>query len=490
MYLRITIRFLDGRYHGHGDGGVSEWPPSPWRLFQALLAGAKTDWSEARADGFKWLEELGAPTVHTANVPRPVASSGVLTYVPGNTADHGRMPKLIQPRVLPANGRHVAYVWKAGDDPTSRSNADAMAAAARHIRCVGWGIDMAIGHGELLAELPAPGEKQIALNPSGQGDFGGELLRIPCAGSLASLEEAHNVAMKRLRITDSGVVEVHDQPGLARFEVQSYGPAVTRSFCAFDLCRSDDSESDEHTSFDPRQIKAVVGMVRGLLGSDAVRAKLGHERVDTMLLGHPKEYQGPRVSILPLPSVGNRNADGRVRRLVLAEPASSDGAVSQQLAELLNGRTLKPELESAPPVARLVRLPGDAAYLRRYYVGSSQSWATVSPVLLPGFDGRTDRRRAGRRLPGTQQLDRAEQLVRKSLTHAGVTATCKIELSPVSWWAGVPSATAFVPRDKLGPCPRYHVKLTFDQPFAGPLSLGRQRHAGLGVFAALDDCKE
>ena len=31
--LRITVEWLDGRYHGR------EWPPAPHRLYQAMLAG-------------------------------------------------------------------------------------------------------------------------------------------------------------------------------------------------------------------------------------------------------------------------------------------------------------------------------------------------------------------------------------------------------------------------------------------------------------------
>ena len=32
--LRITVDWLEGRYHG------VEWPPSPWRLYQAMVAGS------------------------------------------------------------------------------------------------------------------------------------------------------------------------------------------------------------------------------------------------------------------------------------------------------------------------------------------------------------------------------------------------------------------------------------------------------------------
>ena len=40
--LLIAVRFHEGRYHGQADGfdGDHGWPPSPGRLFQALVAGA------------------------------------------------------------------------------------------------------------------------------------------------------------------------------------------------------------------------------------------------------------------------------------------------------------------------------------------------------------------------------------------------------------------------------------------------------------------
>src|SRR5437762_10248282 len=39
-HLLLTVRWLDGRYHGLlSRDGPPEWPPSPFRLFQALVSG-------------------------------------------------------------------------------------------------------------------------------------------------------------------------------------------------------------------------------------------------------------------------------------------------------------------------------------------------------------------------------------------------------------------------------------------------------------------
>jgi CRISPR-associated protein Csb2 len=37
-YLCLSAIFLDAEFHGRRDGGEPEWPPSPLRLFQALVA--------------------------------------------------------------------------------------------------------------------------------------------------------------------------------------------------------------------------------------------------------------------------------------------------------------------------------------------------------------------------------------------------------------------------------------------------------------------
>ena len=39
-YLCISIRFLGGAFHGRADHGEPEWPPSPLRLYQAIVAAS------------------------------------------------------------------------------------------------------------------------------------------------------------------------------------------------------------------------------------------------------------------------------------------------------------------------------------------------------------------------------------------------------------------------------------------------------------------
>jgi CRISPR-associated protein Csb2 len=56
--LLISVRFHDGRYHGRLD-----WPPSPARLFQALVAGVAQDDMLPEEDrrALLWFESSNRP---------------------------------------------------------------------------------------------------------------------------------------------------------------------------------------------------------------------------------------------------------------------------------------------------------------------------------------------------------------------------------------------------------------------------------------------
>ena len=79
--LLISVRLHEGRYHGVGDN-----PPSPARLFQALIAAAGIGGplrdKEKRA--LRWLEELDPPLIAS-----PIMKPGqqFKNYMPNNDLD-------------------------------------------------------------------------------------------------------------------------------------------------------------------------------------------------------------------------------------------------------------------------------------------------------------------------------------------------------------------------------------------------------------------
>ena len=179
-YLVITIRFLGDRFHGRTENGREpEWPPSPLRLFQAVLAGAAARWHDVSLrdrefPALEWFQKLGPPQIIA-----PAAQRGrpLLKYVRENLSDvdpEKRDAKLLLPTLFCGEPK-VTYCWSI--DPEQAQSATVVASCARHCRALGWGIDMAIGDGTVVESEPECANREKWL-PMSSG-AGGVLLRVP-----------------------------------------------------------------------------------------------------------------------------------------------------------------------------------------------------------------------------------------------------------------------------------------------------------------------
>ena len=152
MHLCLTVHWLDDRYHGLVDrAGPPEWPPSPFRLFQALVAGV------GRCGGLdsdigkslEWLQTLGPPIIIA---PRSHPGQVITRFVPNNDGDkvpdrQNRLTgKTSRPTII-LDWPGVHYVWPIHEDCM---HVRRLVEASRCLSCLGWGIDMAYGDGQLL----------------------------------------------------------------------------------------------------------------------------------------------------------------------------------------------------------------------------------------------------------------------------------------------------------------------------------------------------
>ena len=483
-FLLLSIRFLDDRYHGLTDNGErAEWPPSPFRVFQALVAGNARGptLSDSIRLALRWLETLNPPDIIA---PQSQQGQVLLTYVLNNVSDsnlnsrapktiRSRAPKTIRPTLL--NGdRLVQYAWKFdASQPDADEYAEVLKDAARHINALGWGIDLAIGRGDIVEHLPSPTEARVQYRPTATVLVGGLDLRVPRPGSLISLEQAYSDFLKRYE--SPGITKLESAGAI--YEPHRYVVGTTRPNVALRLVNPDgDTASVRHQLIAP-----LVGMIRALANRPHVVGSLGQDIIDREIKGHPKENTGDRVSILPLPTIRKGPTDGRIRRVMLAQPFESDGALCDWLGRLFEGQELTPlsDEDRFPPIF-LERVSRQDTVLP-YYLGISRVWASVTPVLLPGYDDRKEHRGDNQK-----RLARAEQLVRKALRHVGINVPGHIELSRVPYWTGSLHAREYRPRERLVHYPRWHVRLTFDRPWTGPLAIGAGRHCGFGVFARMD----
>src|SRR5207248_1360973 len=135
----------------------------------------------------------------------------------------------------------------------------------------------------------------------------------------------------------------------------------------------------------------VAGMVRHLaigLMSVSPPETVGNpaEWVRSYVAGHcdDEAKQHRQFSYLPLPSIGMAHTDPSVRRVMIAAPLGDDRLL-EHLAKLLAGQRIKPTAETRMnQLPTLVRAQEDAVIGR--YVHGGSTWASVTPVILPGHD--------------------------------------------------------------------------------------------------------
>ncbi len=503
-YLVLSFRFLSPWFHGRGDEGAPEWPPSPLRAFQAAVAAAsRAGTLESTRSALTWLEQREAPLIIA---PEAFESSvGYRLSVPhnamdlvgrqwsrgheGNATEHRTM-KNLRPHRLP-EGAVVHYAWRLDDD---RSPAPALIAAVRGVVSLGWGVDLAVGDGSVvdgarLAELSA---KLTVWEARSRGP---KELRVPMKGTLDDLERRHEAFLSRTSLADP---TLRPPPPLSTFVGANYAranqPRVADVAC-FTLMRV---ESDDFRAFDTaRRGMAVAGMLRHAVRIAADRAGWDQARIRASVLGHG-EGDEARLLLAPIPTIESRRAGGEtvgpVRRVMVfsTDERSRDTIWA---ARVLGGMDLVDE-KSGEVQAVLGATSRNDRVCKRY-TSESFTWTTVTPMLLPGYDDPGGVREKLRYAKGAAEqrtlverlVKRREALVRKALRHAGLgdelTFSAEIETRQTGFIAGVEKASRYsVPRHLMN-SPRLHVRLRWPVQVGGPLCIGRGRFSGLGLFATV-----
>lgn len=504
LHLLLSFRFLSPWFHGRGDEGAPEWPPSPLRAFQAVVASsARAGTLELTRGALTWLEQCAPPLIIA---PEAVESDvGYRLSVPhnatdlvgkqwargdeGNAAEHRTM-KNLRPHRLPEDSV-VHYAWQLDGDG---SPAPALIAAARGVVALGWGLDLVVGNGAVVedASLAEVSAKLRVWKPRSDGR---RELRAPAKGTLADLEKRHAAFLSRISIADS---TLRPPAALSTFGIANYARADqprAADIAGFTLMRV---ESDNFRAFDAaRRGMAVSGMLRHAVRIAAERAGWDEARVSASVLGHGDGDEA-RLLLVPVPSIEPRGDGGEVAGAVRRVMVFSTDAPSTDVAwaaRVLGGMDLIDE-KTGEVQAVLAATSRNDRVLKRY-VSESATWATVTPMLLPGHDdpgGLRDMIRKAK--SGEEQkslvgrlMKRREALVRKALRHAGLgdelSFAAEIEMRETGFIAGVENAARYAVPTHLATAPRFHVKLTWPVKVAGPLCVGRGRFSGLGLFATV-----
>jgi CRISPR-associated protein Csb2 len=333
-----------------GEYGGVEYPPSPSRFVQAIIAGTQGD---GRYMPLLRHLEIVTPRVYASP---DFAQYSYETYVPRNSWDVQRgqtfaqrnssRRKQIKVRLFSGTGAHVIYEY---DIP--RELVEMFKEAVGQVGVLGRAMDMVITN--VSDHLPT-------------GNFD---VLVP---------DASNVRGSKVRLdtpvpgfTDSVFQRYHQRGGLLTVESKVYTknprPELPRAF--FELTQSVPAE----------HAKYVTAWIRH---SAMVNAR---KDVAAAISGHDHE----RLMIVPVPTLDY--GDHRIRRVIVTgESEKLVGAAESALAGL-NLRT-----NDGKDMGYLLPAEHDAVFAQ--YLHPSKRWVAVSPVLLSGHDDRDPRKR--RRLLG------------------------------------------------------------------------------------------
>lgn len=471
-YLIFSIRFLEPMAHGRCDRQNSEWPPSPLRLFQALVAASAGRWNERRdlvyaLPALQWLENCSPPLI--------VAPEGVESraptqfYVPDNSADlvvpawkRGEITKSVRRTDKVCRPIHLAaeavyYAYRISEP----EHVDTLRAAARSITHLGWGIDMVSGNADILTQTQVDQLQGVRWQVAAQG---GISLRVPVTGTLTDLIRKHREFLNRL--TTEGFRPV---PPLREFETRQYrriDDQEPRPYCVFRILKPDASGNRAFNT--SRRTRDIAAWIRHAVGEvckdwpDLPSFVHGHGQAGGRNTG-PDSHK--RFSYLPLPTINSRlNRVEAIRRVLVAAPCGFDDRI-----EFIRRRLLGSDLTWRNETMGVLNLQLQDDWVTKQFVGSSTSWSSVTPVILDGYDDRNSRK--------------TEKLIQKALHNAGISVEVEFDWQQFGYRAGVAPAQDFHRPSKLNGT-MIHVYLEFAKAVTGPISIGAGRYRGFGLFAA------
>ncbi len=453
----------------------TEWPPHPDRLFMALVsAWGDTGEDQTHRKALQWLEELPAPALA---VPLEVSERTKFTsYVPVNDdsspvgkkgSPYGAMGSIPigrnrQPRSFPAvvpASPVFHLIWKDAElPPEHRAALEELCALVTYL-----------GHSATPVRVwidehpPEP-----TLVPTERGAT--HQLRVTGAHRTEYLKSRHAAGLRPLPARWQRYAVPEERPAIPDFP----GP------------------------FDPGLFvfRQVGGRRFGFescgLIADALRKVLMKRFGDgapEWLSGHAADgsvSKRPRPAYLPLGFLGHEHADGHLLGIAVVVP--NDFEPTEQLVELLIDPkyghddgvprltvevfnphfgtdrigTIELELDERPERSRQQTLQS------RTWIGPSQAWATVTPIMLPQFPRR-----------GLS----VEEVVSTACLQSGFPEPATIRAGLAPFIAKVPHARSFhvKPRSGRPPRPLFHAEITFPVPVLGPVLIGAGRYAGYGL---------
>jgi CRISPR-associated protein Csb2 len=438
MQFNVVVTWFFNRCGAQKQGGTAEYPPSPARLLEAMLAGAYQVGGKAietARTAILFLECQKPPEIHAVE---PALGTKFEHYVHNNVVqafdtEEMNTRKLLNPTLLCGSDAQVVYSWTISDDAPLSS----LQAAIEALYALGHGDDMAFAR---VAETVPPRPRHYI---PVRGGTDAEL-RIPLPGFLADLELAHRN---------------HDRSEVTSVHLQAYALeenlSQLRRLAQFELRQI---ESEKFYAIGIENTVRVAAWIRHA-AIEALRKEVTPERL-TAIAGHGGNNM-PRLSYLPLPNVFGDHADKMIRRVTIFAPPELTDLI-QLARNILPGRVLTDSEGNG--VCRLAEARSPAVF--GDYASSGTEFETVTPVILPHHLNK-NHKISQRRVNETA----------KWFTEAGLPRPIALSAEPMR--------QKFTTNGYMRHLPQYSMRARFPYSVTGPISIGLGKWSGLGIFANL-----
>ena len=329
--LLISVRFHEGRYHGTDD-----WPPSPARLFQALIAGAglQGPLQKDQMEALEWLETMPPPIMAAPTIRK---GQPVGNFVPNNDLDAVggdprrissiRAKKEICPLLFDAE-QPLLYAWTLGDESSKGKFANVLCQLAEKIYQLGRGVDLAWSWAEIISETDLANRLDdyagTVLRPSLAG--AGKPVSCPISGSFASLEKRYHANVSRFEVVkiDRAVSQNFRRLPKPKFQSVAYDSPPQRKL--FDLRSITDPE--QFQAWNLEQASLLIQSIRDAVFKKLVTAfSAKTAQIEHWLIGRNADGSNggkadERIRLIPLASIGHAHADYDIRRVFIESPAN------------------------------------------------------------------------------------------------------------------------------------------------------------------------
>jgi CRISPR-associated protein Csb2 len=530
-HLLLTVRFVDTRYHGLLDrGGPPEWPPSPFRLFQALVAGvarrgelvegedvpANTKFTDI-GQALDWVQRHTRDNPPIIIAPRSKPAQVIRRFVPNNTDQYWENPekhRTAKPTMAtlflldPGQKPEVHYVWDISDCPDAPVSR--IRDAARSLSALGWGIDMAFADADRADEARLQSLKGIRWYPQ-KGAWRNEgMLRAPTYDdetgecTLCDLRSCHSKFITR--IEHGKPLKTVDKPKIFdRVLYTSTERPIGRPYAVFKLLDPNgDAIRYPHASliYVTRMLRqTAIERMRAdppswIEDPDNWVGRVVHGKRDK---SSPQKHR--QFSYVPLPSVGHEHADAMIRNVMIIAPLGMECELAylagRLSGELLNSAGGPPTGDTQPLLSESIELelfkPPHGKFIERCYLATADTWQTVTPIILPEND--------------EHKPKMTVKLIQRALKQSGIDTPCEFAWQSIPFFKNTLSAhkpdiggrrASYFRPPYLAGNSAVHMRIRFGRRkvagdlqsewkpavVTGPVVIGAGRHCGFGLFAA------